>query len=218
MMHVGGDYHSVMGGDIASKQNIEYNLRHGVKHLTAAVSKRLQGGWNADDLRRIQNSCQKFGVILEAIRMDSDYIRLRQGAERDREIDIIAGNIRKAADAGVKIITYDWEVVPYRRNGKTPGRGGTMCDAFKLETDWQSLPIGGAGRVTHDDYWERITYFLERIIPVAKENDVRRLVTLPIRQGCRLDTRELISGIHPPSSTRSNATKRLSAVPTMGFS
>jgi len=39
-MYVGGDYHSIMGGDIASLQNIEYNLRHGVKHLTVAVSKR----------------------------------------------------------------------------------------------------------------------------------------------------------------------------------
>jgi hypothetical protein len=33
MMHVGGDYHSIAGGDIASKQNLEYNLRHGVKNL-----------------------------------------------------------------------------------------------------------------------------------------------------------------------------------------
>src|SRR5947209_7229913 len=42
LMHVGGDYHSVAGGDITSKQNLEYNLRHGVKHLTAAVRKRPQ--------------------------------------------------------------------------------------------------------------------------------------------------------------------------------
>src|SRR5262249_25104335 len=141
VMHVGGDYHSLMGGDIASKQNIEYNLRHGVKHLTAAISKSPQGGWDLNALKRMQNSCEKFGVVLEAIRMDSDYIRLRPGTERDREIDIITGNIQKAAEVGVRIITYNWEVVPYRRNGKIAGRGGTLCDAFKLETNWQSLPI-----------------------------------------------------------------------------
>jgi mannonate dehydratase len=33
--------------------------------------------------------------------------------------------------------------------------------------------MGDVGRVTHEDYWERITYFLEKIIPAAKENDVR---------------------------------------------
>ena len=37
LMHVGGDYHSVAGGDITSKQNLEYNVRHGVRHLTAEV-------------------------------------------------------------------------------------------------------------------------------------------------------------------------------------
>ena len=39
LMHVGGDYHNIFGGDITSKQNLEYNLRHGVKHITAEVSK-----------------------------------------------------------------------------------------------------------------------------------------------------------------------------------
>ena len=30
LMHVGGDYHAVAGGEgITSKQNLEYNLRHG---------------------------------------------------------------------------------------------------------------------------------------------------------------------------------------------
>jgi hypothetical protein len=29
LMHVGGDYHNIAGGHITSKQNLEYNLRHG---------------------------------------------------------------------------------------------------------------------------------------------------------------------------------------------
>ena len=173
-MHVGGDYHCVAGDDIASKQNLEFNLRHGVKHLTVEFRSRPQGSWDSIELKRIRDSCDRYGVTFEAIRMDSSFInRLRQGLEREREIDTIAGNIRQAAQAGVKIVTYHCEVVPYRRNGKAPGRGGTNYDCFKLEDDWASLPRGEAGRVTHEDYWERITYFLERIIPVAAEHDVR---------------------------------------------
>src|SRR5881628_728004 len=87
LMHVGGDYHSVAGGDITSKQNLEYNLRHGVKYLTAAVRKRPQGGWHPDELKRMKDDCDRYGIVLEAIRMDSDYIKLRKGPERDREID-----------------------------------------------------------------------------------------------------------------------------------
>jgi mannonate dehydratase len=173
LMHVGGDYHSVAGGDITARENLEYNLRHGVKHLTAKLTKRPQDGWDPHELTRMKANCDKYGVVFEAIRMDTDYIRMRKGPDRDREIETIVGNIRKAAQAGVKIITYNWEVIPYRRNGKTTGRGGVAYSSFKLENDWQRLPMESAGRVTHEDYWERITYFLERIIPAAEENDVR---------------------------------------------
>ena len=34
-------------------------------------------------------------------------------------------------------------------------------------------PLTRAGRVDADAYWERITYFLERVIPVAEEYKVR---------------------------------------------
>jgi mannonate dehydratase len=174
LMHVGADYHSVAGSGITSKENLEYNLRHGVKHLTAQVRKRPQGGgWDPDELKRMRDDCDRHGVIFEAIRMDADYIALPKGAERDRELDAILGNIKKAADVGVKLITYHWTVIPIRRNGRTPGRGGSTYAAFKLEDDWQSLPVGKAGRVSSDDYWERITYFLKKVIPVAKEHDVK---------------------------------------------
>jgi mannonate dehydratase len=173
LMHVGGDYHGVAGADITGKENLEFILRHGVKHLTVELAKRSPDGWDADQLARMKTNCDKYGVVLEAIRMDSDYIRLRKGPERDREIDAIHGNIRKAARSGVKIITYNWEMTPYRRNAQSAGRGGTTYRSFKLEDDWQRLPMERAGRVTSDDYWERITYFLERVIPVAEESDVR---------------------------------------------
>jgi hypothetical protein len=131
LMHVGGDYHNIVGADITSKQNLEYNLRHGVKHLTAEVSKNPQGSWDLDELQAMKDNCDKYGVVFEAIRMNSHYInKLRKGPERDREIDIIVGNIRKAANIGVKIITYHCEVIPYRRNGKTAGRGGDLPPAF----------------------------------------------------------------------------------------
>ena len=144
LMHVGGDYHIIAGGDITSKQNLEYNLLHGVKHLTAEVSKNPEGAWDSDDLQRMKDNCDTYSVVFEAIRMNSRYINLlRKGPEREREIDIIVGNIRKAAQIGVKLITYHCEVIPYRRNGKTPGRGGIACDSFKLEDDWKSVPMGG---------------------------------------------------------------------------
>ena len=177
LMHVGGDYHSVAGGrgaDITGKENLQYNLRHGVKHLTARIKKRSdEGAWDLDELKRMKGNCDEYGVVFEAIRMDDDYIRLRKGPQRDRRVETIIENIRKASQIGVKIITYHWRMIPIRRNRRVAGRGGATYAGFKLESNWRDLPAGESGRVSSEDYWERITHFLENIIPVAEECDVR---------------------------------------------
>ena len=176
LMHVGGDYHSVAGPGFTSKENLEYNLRYGVRHLTAQIQIRRgspDGGWNADELQKMKDDCDRYGVTLEAIRMDAGYINAGNRQERDRELDTVIGNLRKAARVGVKVITYHWTVIPIRRNRQTPGRGNSTYEAFRLEENWKDLPVGRSGRVNSEEYWERIRYFLERVIPVAKEHDVR---------------------------------------------
>ena len=65
----------------------------------------------------MKDACDQAGVQFEAIRMDPDYITLRKGPERDREIAKILGNIEKASRIGVSVITYHWTVIPIRRNG-----------------------------------------------------------------------------------------------------
>jgi mannonate dehydratase len=174
LMHVGGDYHSVAGFGITSRENLEFNLRHGVKHLTVLARKRPEGrGWDLDELKRMKDDCDQYGITLEAIRMDADYITFRKDAARDRELDTIIGNIQKASQVGVKIITYHWTVIPIGRNRQTTGRGKASYAGFQLEENWKDLPVGKSGRVSSEDYWERITYFLKKVIPVAREHDVR---------------------------------------------
>jgi mannonate dehydratase len=174
LMHVGGDYHSIAGGNIASKENLEFNLRYGVTHLTAQLKKRTpDGGWDLDELKTIQDACGRAGVVFEAIRTDPEYITMPKGEARDRVLDLFLGNVEKASQAGVKLITYHWTVIPIRRNRNTPGRGGATYAGFKLEDNWRDLPVGKSGKVSSEEYWERITTFLERLIPVAKQYDVR---------------------------------------------
>src|ERR1039458_628536 len=69
-MHVGGDYHSVAGSGITSRENLQYNLRHGVKHLTVTLSKTSpEGAWDRDEIKRMKDNCDHYGVHLEAIRI-----------------------------------------------------------------------------------------------------------------------------------------------------
>src|SRR6516162_9915289 len=72
LMHVGGDYHSVAGSSLTSKENLEYNLRYGVKHLTVQPWQNRRGGgetsdrsagftgrWDLDGLKRMKDDCDK---------------------------------------------------------------------------------------------------------------------------------------------------------------
>ena len=131
LMHVGADYHSVAGGpraDMTGKANLEYNLRHGVKHLTAQMRKvGDDGSWDLDELKRMRDNCDKAGFVFEAIRMDSEYIMLRKGPERDRRLDAIMGNIQNASQAGVKIITHHWIVTQFTRYRWSPTRSASSA-------------------------------------------------------------------------------------------
>jgi mannonate dehydratase len=171
--HLGGDYHCVLGDHWTSKQNFEFHQRMGVKHFTNIMN---PNEWNIEDMRKWKASCDQYGMIWEAIRMDSSYIYIAPGAERDKKIAEIIENIKKASEVGVKVITMHWTMIPIRRNGHTVGRGNSSYETFKLEDNWKDLPPTSKGRLSYTDYWERITYYLKSVIPVCEKYDVRMAI------------------------------------------
>ncbi|HEV2275880.1 MAG TPA: mannonate dehydratase [Acidobacteriaceae bacterium] len=199
-MHVGADYHVVEGDNIVSRENLEYNLRFGVKHISPDPDMVLEGAgrvsrphgssdasggafiaaegpsggaFDLDKLKRMKDACDAAGMTIEGFRMDSGYIVMKPGPERERKLDQIMENIRKTSMVEVGLISQHWTMIPIRRNGKEPGRGGSTYTTFKLEDNWRDLPPGIAGHITSEEYWERITTFLQRVIPVCKEYNVR---------------------------------------------
>jgi mannonate dehydratase len=59
------------------------------------------------------------------------------------------------------------------RTGTEPGRGGARYSTFVYDKAKQDSPLTPAAPLPADAYWERITYFLERVIPVAEEYKVK---------------------------------------------
>jgi mannonate dehydratase len=59
------------------------------------------------------------------------------------------------------------------RTGRTPGRGDAQYSTWRLKDARPSAPLTRAGRVDADAAWERISYFLQRVVPVAQEYKVR---------------------------------------------
>jgi len=193
-IHTGGDYHTLVGKGPTDPHSLDYFRRFNARYLTVRANTtatpqemaqwphaggflNADGPWDGDELKRWQDDCQAADMVLEAVRMDSAYIIMKEGSGRERYLDVIRENIRKAGTAGVKLVSYHWTMIPIRRNFTVPGRGGSIYDGFKLEPDYKELPpTEAAGRVSSDDYWSRIDYFLRGILPVCREARVRLAV------------------------------------------
>jgi mannonate dehydratase len=100
-------------------------------------------------------------------------IMLGQSPERDRDIEDIQKMIAACAQAGIPCIKYNMSLLGVLRVERTPGRGGSSYSTWRLADAKADPPLTRAERVTEEMAWERITYFLERVIPVCEEYKVR---------------------------------------------
>ena len=68
---------------------------------------------------------------------------------------------------------YNFTILGIPRSGRVKGRGPSTYSEFVLAKDENKDKPTIAGKVSADAYWERITYFLERVVPVAEEYKVK---------------------------------------------
>jgi len=150
---------------------------------TRLPSARLDDQWSVDGLTRLRERVERFGITLDMVplpmssnpiaRAENPNILLGKSPERDREIDDICQMIRNASRAGVPALKYNLTLLGVPRTSSTPGRGGARYSTFVYDEASQDPPLTEAGVVGAEVYWERITYFLTRVIPVAEEYKVR---------------------------------------------
>jgi mannonate dehydratase len=146
-------------------------------------SARLDEQWSVDGLSRLRERVEHFGITLDMVplpmssnpiaRAENPNILLGKSPERDREIDDICQMIRNASRASIPSLKYNLTLLGVPRTASTPGRGGARYSTFVYDQASQDPPLTEAGPVGADPYWERITYFLTRVIPVAEEYKVR---------------------------------------------
>jgi len=156
----------------------------GVEHICSTLpSTKLDEQWSVEGLTRLRERVESHGIKLDMVPvpMSSNYITrtetpgimLGKSPERDREIDGICQMIRNAAAAGIPALKYNLSILGVVRTEPTRGRGGCQYSTFVYDRARQDPPLTEAGPVSEDAYWERITYFLERVIPVAEEYKVK---------------------------------------------
>jgi mannonate dehydratase len=156
----------------------------GVNNICSRLpSAKFDQEWTVESLTRLRERVEHFGIALDMVplplssneisRFENPNIMLGKSPERDREIDDICQMIRNAARAGIPALKYNMTLIGVVRTGTEAGRGGARYSTFVYAKAKQDPPLTEAGPVPEDVYWERITYFLERVIPVAEEYKVR---------------------------------------------
>jgi mannonate dehydratase len=157
----------------------------GVQHICSGFpSPQSDSQWTVDGLHRLRDRMQSFGIKLVMVplplsssyitRAENPAIMLGKSPERDREIEKICGMIRACAAAGIPAVKYNLTILGVVRTKPTRGRGGATYSTFNYaQAEAQHPSLTPAGRVSADEMWERITYFLERVVPVANEYKIR---------------------------------------------
>jgi mannonate dehydratase len=164
---------------------LSFFKRHAVDHICGYPPEGPSPeSWTADALSRLRERCERQGVSLDMIEFPflasnaidptaRKAIMLGREPDRQREIDEVCAIIRSCAAAGIPAAKYNLNLLGVLRTGPTPGRGGSSYSTWRLAEAKQEPPLTAAGRVSEDLAWERITYFLERVVPVAAEHRVR---------------------------------------------
>src|SRR3984957_10251579 len=169
-----------------NETHLKYFARYGVRDVCGyPVIEGDRVYATVEELTRMKELAEKNGVNIEGIaapiltsshidREKHPAIMLASSPERDRDIEGIQTLIKNCAAAQIGSIKYNMSILGVvRLPGRVPGRGDSTLSAWRLADAKPATPLTRAGVVNADAFWERITYFLDRVIPVANEYKIR---------------------------------------------
>jgi mannonate dehydratase len=166
----------------------------GITHMCGEYPSPVKGEtWTVEGLTRMRERVESHGMHLDMVELplssayitkqEFPHIMLGKSPERDREIDQICEMIRSISRVGIPATKYNLTILGCSsaspkescesRTGYTRGRGGALYSTFVFEKLPRNLPLTEAGLVSEEMMWDRITYFLKRVVPVAEEYKVK---------------------------------------------
>lgn len=195
-----------------SERRLRLSTQFGVEHvvLDNRGSELVSAGggvnrWDVDKLRAYRQWVEGFGLKIDVFALDVGSILLDSlvdldGAKKSREV--LAKNVRIAADAGLTCLKYNVQMVGITRTALKPGRGGAQNSSFvyadyspeadRKHSYWgvgypSSQDEGGAAAamqcgqkmarevppVTQKAGWDAIEFLVAGLVPAADAAGVR---------------------------------------------
>lgn len=129
-----------------------------------------------DGLLRMKNSFENAGFEIPVLESDlelTDTTRLGRPG-RDEEIERFCDALRNVGAVGIPVLCYSWMSHFWwlRNSDRIPLRGDSFTTGYDHE-EMQRGPEPDAASVSEEKLWENLEYFLERVVPVAEEVDVK---------------------------------------------
>jgi mannonate dehydratase len=159
----------------------QFLVRHGVKHwVPSPRTSGDRGYWVPSDLYPVLDFAAANGLTVEMVALPflgstnvnterRPAIMLGKSPERDRDIEDIQKCIAALAAVGIPAFKYNMSILGVTRTAPTPGRGNSTYSTFNASQLDPNAPPTIAGTVTADMFWERIDYFVKRVIPVCDQ-------------------------------------------------
>ena len=140
--------------------------------------------WTREVLARHVDRIDRAGLVLDMVQLplpssgierahQAPGIVLGRPGERDREIDGICRIIENLSAVGIGAAKYNFNVLGIPRTESERGRGGAVLSTYRADKATDGDTLTEAGRVSAEEFWERIEYFLTRVVPVATAGRVR---------------------------------------------
>ncbi|MCH2570739.1 MAG: mannonate dehydratase [Planctomycetes bacterium] len=163
--------------DDASDEQLSFVKQCGVDDFLLNTPK-LPGKerWEFQDLLQLRTRAENAGLrlmSLENVPM-CFYDKIMLGLEgRDAQLTNMSETIRNMGKAGIPILGYHF--MPggvWRTSDSTPVRGGALATSFEM-TRVANAPLIAERSYTEEEMWDHYDWYLERILPVCEEANVR---------------------------------------------